>query len=149
MVSTRRAPRLPGALRRRPAPPLALSAPERQRILETLTSPRFADCTPYTAWARLLDEDGIYLASVRTFYRVLAAEGLVQERRNQLVHPAHVKPELIATAPNQVWSWDITRLRSTMKWQLLLPLRAARHLQPLRRGLARRRRRERRALPKR
>ena len=82
-----------------------------------LTGPRFADLTPYTAWARLLDEDGIYLASVRTFYRVLAAEGLVQERRNQLVHPAHVKPELIATAPNQVWSWDITRLRSTMKWR--------------------------------
>jgi putative transposase len=113
----RRAPRPPGALRRRVAPPLALSAPERQRILETLTGPRFADLTPYTAWARLLDEDGIYLASVRTFYRVLAAEGLVNERRNQLVHPAHVKPELQATAPNQVWSWDITRLRSTMKWQ--------------------------------
>jgi putative transposase len=73
--------------------------------------------TPYTAYARLLDEDAIYLASVRTFYRVLAAQGLVQERRNQLVHPAHVKPELIATAPNQVWSWDITRLRSTMKWR--------------------------------
>ena len=113
----RRTPRLPGALRRRPAPPLALSASERQRILQMLTGPRFADLTPYTAWARLLDEDGIYLASVRTFYRVLAAEGLVQERRNQLVHPAHVKPELIATAPNQVWSWDITRLRSTMKWR--------------------------------
>ena len=76
-----------------------------------LTGPRFADLTPYTAWARLLDEDGIYLASVRTFYRVLAAEGLVQERRNQLVHPAHVKPELIATAPNQVWSWDISVLQ--------------------------------------
>jgi putative transposase len=113
----RRAPRLPGALRRRALPPLALSAPERQRIVATLTSARFADLTPYTAYARLLDEDAIYLASVRTFYRVLAARGLIQERRNQLVHPAHVKPELIATAPNQVWSWDITRLRSTMKWR--------------------------------
>jgi putative transposase len=113
----RRAPRRPAALRRRLAPPLALSAPERQAILETLTSSRFADTTPYTAWARLLDEDGTYLTSVRTFYRVLATEGLVHERRNQLQHPAHVKPELIATAPNQVWSWDITRLRSTMKWQ--------------------------------
>jgi putative transposase len=113
----RRAPRLSGALRRRAVPPLALSAPERQRIVATLTSPRFADVTPYTAYARLLDEDAIYLASVRTFYRVLAAQGLIQERRNQLVHPAHVKPELIATAPNQVWSWDITRLRSTMKWR--------------------------------
>ena len=113
----RRAPRRPAGLRRWPAPPLALSGRERQRIVATLTSPRFADVTPYTAWARLLDEDAVYLASVRTFYRVLAAEGLVQERRHQLVHPAHVKPELIATGPNQVWSWDITRLRSTMKWQ--------------------------------
>jgi putative transposase len=113
----RRRPRLPGAVRRRAAPPLALSTPERQRIVATLTSARFADVTPYTAWARLLDEDRIYLASVRTFYRVLAAEGLVQKRRNQLVHPAHLKPELIASAPNQVWSWDITRLRSTMRWQ--------------------------------
>ena len=113
----RRAPRLPGALRRRAVPPLALLASERQNIVATLTSARFADVTPYTAYARLLDEDGTYLASVRTFYRVLAAEGLVQERRNQLVHPAHLKPELVATGPNQVWSWDITRLRSTMKWQ--------------------------------
>jgi putative transposase len=113
----RRTPRLPGRPRRRALPPLALSSPERQRIVEVLTGPRFVDVTPYTAWARLLDEDGVYLASVRTFYRVLAAEGLVQERRNQLVHPAHVKPELQATGPNQVWSWDITRLRSTMKWQ--------------------------------
>ncbi len=103
-------------VRSRPAPPLALSSSERQLILDTLNSARFADCTPYTAWARLLDE-GTYLASVRTFYRVLGASGLVQERRDQLVHPAHTKPELAATAPNQVWSWDITRLRSTLKWQ--------------------------------
>jgi putative transposase len=113
----RRAPRLPAAMRRPAAPPLALSATERQRIVELLTGARFVDVTPYTAWARLMDEDGLYLASVRTFYRVLAAEGLVQERRNQLVHPAHVKPELVATGPNQVWSWDITRLRATIKWQ--------------------------------
>ena len=112
----RRAPRGQPVARPRPAPPLALSSLERQRILDTLNSPRFADCTPYTAWARLLDE-GIYLASVRTFYRVLATEGLVCERRDQLVHPAHAKPELVATGPNQVWSWDITRLRSTLKWQ--------------------------------
>jgi putative transposase len=112
----RRAARKPAVVRSRPAPPLALSSSERQRILDTLNSAPFADCTPYTAWARLLD-DGTYLASVRTFYRVLAAEGLVQERRQQLVHPAHTKPELVATAPNQVWSWDITRLRSALKWQ--------------------------------
>jgi putative transposase len=112
----RRAPRRQRAARPRPAPPLALSVSERQMILTVLNSPRLADCTPYTAWARLLDE-GTYLASVRTFYRVLSASGLMHERRAQLVHPAHAKPELIATAPNQVWSWDITRLRSTLKWQ--------------------------------
>ena len=112
----RRAPRACSLARVRPAPPLALSAPERTFILQTLNAPRFADCTPYTAWARLLDE-GVYLASVRTFYRVLAASGMVNERRNQLIHPAHAKPELLATGPNQVWSWDITRLRSSLKWQ--------------------------------
>jgi putative transposase len=111
----RRKPRLQRALVRR-VPPLALSAIERESILATLNSARFADCTPYTAWARLLDE-GVYLASVRTFYRVLAADGQVRERRAQLVHPAHAKPELIARAPNQVWSWDITRLKGALKWQ--------------------------------
>jgi putative transposase len=111
-----RVPERAKAIRARAAPPLALSAPERAEVLAVLNAPRFADCTPYTAWARLLDE-GVYLASVRTMYRVLAAAGLSRERRNQLVHPAHAKPELIATGPNQVWSWDITRLRSTLKWQ--------------------------------
>jgi putative transposase len=112
----RRTPRGQSAARPRPAPPLALSAAERQRILEILNSARFADATPYTVWARLLDE-GLYLASVRTFYRVLAAGGQVRERRDQLVHPAHTRPQLIATAANQLWSWDITKLRSTMKWR--------------------------------
>jgi putative transposase len=112
----RRAPRGQRAARPRPAPPLALSVSEREMILTVLNSARLADCTPYTAWARLLDE-GTYLASVRTFYRVLGASGLVHERRVQLVHPAHAKPELVATAANHVWSWDITRLRSTLKWQ--------------------------------
>jgi len=102
--------------RHRSTPPLALGASERQAILETLNAPSFADCTPYTAWARLLDE-GRYLASVRTFYRILAASGQSHERRNQLIHPAHAKPELLASGPNQVWSWDITRLRSSLKWQ--------------------------------
>lgn len=101
---------------RRGLPPLALATAERATILDTLNSARFADCTPYTAWARLLDE-GIYLASVRTFYRVLAAAGETRERRAQLMHPAHVKPELVARAPNQLWSWDITRLRGSLKWQ--------------------------------
>lgn len=100
----------------RSAPPLALCARERQVILETLNAPRFADLTPYIAYARLLDE-GTYLASVRTMYRILAASGQSNERRNQLIHPAHAKPELLATGPNQVWSWDITRLRGSLKWQ--------------------------------
>ena len=91
-------------------PPLALSAAERGTILEVLNSDRFADATPYTAFARLLDE-GTYLASVRTLYRILAASGQSQERRNQLIHPAHAKPELLATGPNQVWSWDISVLQ--------------------------------------
>jgi transposase-like protein len=82
---------------------------------ETLNAP-LADATPYTAFARLLDE-GTYLASVRTMYRILAASGQSDERRNQLIHPAHVKPELLATGPNQVWTWDITRLRGSLKWQ--------------------------------
>ena len=112
----RRAARGQRPTRPRPAPPLALSVSERETILAVSNSPRLADCTPYTAWARLLDE-GTYLVSVRTFYRVLSASGLVHERRAQLVHPAHTEPELIAIAPNQVWSWDITRLRSTLKWQ--------------------------------
>jgi putative transposase len=110
----RLAPRYRAPGRAQPAPPLALSGAERETIIATLNSPRFANAAPYTA--QLLDE-GTYLASVSTFYRVLAAEGLVCERRDQLVHPAHTKPELIATAPNQVWSWDISRLRSTMKWR--------------------------------
>jgi len=111
----RQKPRLPRA-RPRSTPPLALLAAERIAILELLNSPRFADCTPYTAWARLLDE-GCYLASVRTMYRILAASGQSNERRNQLIHPAHAMPELLATGPNQVWSWDITRLRGALKWQ--------------------------------
>ena len=111
----RQKPRLARA-RPQSTPPLALLAAERSAVLELLNSPRFADCTPYTAWARLLDE-GRYLASVRTMYRILAASGQSNERRNQLIHPAHAMPELLATGPNQVWSWDITRLRGALKWQ--------------------------------
>jgi putative transposase len=112
----RRTPRTARLRSRAVPPPLALSAAERGAIVSMLNSDRFADATPYTAFARLLDE-GTYLASVRTFYRVLAASGQSQERRNQLIHPAHAKPELLATGPNQVWSWDITRLRGSLKWQ--------------------------------
>ena len=96
-------------------PARVLAAAEGQQILQTLNSPRFVDVTPYTAYAQLLDE-GIYLGSVRTFYRVLCAAGELRERRNQLIHPPHTMPQLSATAPNQVWSWDISKLRSTLKW---------------------------------
>jgi putative transposase len=99
----------------RPPAPLALSAPERQGLLKVLYSERFADCAPRTVYARLLDE-GVYLASVRTMYRLLAQQGQSRERRKQLVHPAYARPELLALRPNQVWSWDITKLKGPVKW---------------------------------
>ena len=99
----------------RPRPPLALDAPQRQMLLQTLNSDRFADTAPAAVHATLLDE-GRYLGSVRTMYRLLASHGGARERRNQLIHPAYTKPELLATAPNQVWSWDITKLKGPAKW---------------------------------
>ena len=99
----------------RPRPPLALDAAEKQAVLDTLNSERFADTAPAAVHATLLDE-GRYLGSVRTMYRVLAAHGGSRERRNQLVHPVYVRPELLAMAPNQVWSWDITKLKGPTKW---------------------------------
>ena len=103
----------PAALR--PRPPLALDPVESQALLDTLNSERFADTAPAAVHATLLDE-GRYLGSVRTMYRLLAANGGVHERRNQLTHPAYVKPELLALKPNQVWSWDITKLKGPVKW---------------------------------
>ena len=88
---------------------------ERQAILDVLHSARFADTAPAKAWAILLDE-GIYLGSVSTFYRVLREAGESRERRAQATHPAAVKPELAATGPNQVYSWDITKLHGPAKW---------------------------------
>ena len=99
----------------RPGPPLALDGLEKQALLDTLNSERFADTAPAAVHATLLDE-GIYLGSVRTMYRLLAASGGSPERRNQLTHPAYSKPELLAIAPNQVWSWDITKLKGPAKW---------------------------------
>ena len=83
----------------RPSPPLALDAQERRELLATLNGERFADTAPAAVHATLLDE-GRYLGSVRTMYRVLAADGGSRERRAQLTHPAYTKPELLATAPN-------------------------------------------------
>jgi putative transposase len=96
-------------------PPLAFSDAERQRVLDTLNSERFADCSPRQTYATLLDE-GVYLGSVRTMYRLLAGCDLVRERRNQLRHPSYAKPELLAVQANQVWSWDITKLHGPVKW---------------------------------
>ena len=105
----------PQAPRPRPRPVRALDEAERGNVLTVLTSERFVDKAPAAVFASLLD-DGRYLCSARTMYRVLAAAGLVRERRDQLRHPAYTKPELLATAPNQVWSWDITKLRGPVKW---------------------------------
>lgn len=99
----------------RPAPPRALAAEERKQVLAVLHSERFVDQAPHQVYATLLDE-GHYLCSIRTMYRILDAHGEVQERRNQLRHPAYHKPELLATGPNQVWSWDITKLKGPAKW---------------------------------
>jgi transposase InsO family protein len=99
----------------RPPAPLAFSANERQQLLDVLNSDRFADCSPYFIYATLLDE-GCYIGSVRTMYRTLEADGQSRERRRQRMHPVYTKPELLATAPNQVWSWDITKLKGPAKW---------------------------------
>jgi putative transposase len=95
----------PPPLRDRPRPALAFSAAERQRVLDTLNSERFADCSPGQTYATLLDE-GLYLGSVRTMYRLLASCDQVRERRNQLIHPCYAKPQLLAVQANEVWSWD-------------------------------------------
>jgi putative transposase len=100
----------------RPRPPLALDPQERQAVLDVLHSPRFADASPRQIWATLLDDEQQHLCSVRTMYRILETEGELRERRNQLRHPAYKKPELVATAPNQVWTWDITKLKGPVKW---------------------------------
>jgi putative transposase len=111
----------PPPVRREPVPqagrvqPRALAPAERQAILEALHSVRFADLAPAEVWATLLDE-GTYLGSVSTFCRVLREAGESRERRRQATHPATVKPELAATAPNRVWSWDITKLHGPAKW---------------------------------
>ena len=84
--------------------PRALSEAERQAILDQLHSDRFVDISPTEVWATLMDE-GVYLGSISTFYRLLRQAGQSRERRRQATHPATVKPELVATEPNQVWSW--------------------------------------------
>ena len=99
----------------RPTPSRALSEPERQQVKQVLHSPRFVDKAPAEVYATLLDERR-YLCSMRTMYRLLADDDEVRERRNQLRHPSYVRPELLASAPNEVWSWDITKLLGPVKW---------------------------------
>jgi len=99
----------------RPTPPRALSDFERARVLDVLHEERFQDCAPAAVQATLLDE-GQFLCSTRTMYRILQQAGESRDRREQRIHPPYQKPELLATAPNQLWSWDITKLRGPVKW---------------------------------
>lgn len=100
----------------RPVPPLALTPVERQAVLELLHTERFQDKAPHEVYATLLDE-GQYHCSIRTMYRILqATHGAVPERRRGHRHCNYQKPELLATGPNQVWSWDITKLKGPVKW---------------------------------
>lgn len=99
----------------RSAPPLALSDDEEGAVLEILHDPRFVDQPPQEIYNALLDE-GTYLCSVRTMYRILKKHDEVKERRNQLIHPHYQKPELLANVSNQLWSWDITKLKGPAKW---------------------------------
>ena len=105
----------PGHQQPRPTPARALCEAEREQVLDVLAGPRFVDRAPAEVVATLLD-DGHYLCSERTMYRILAANRPVRERRNQREHPPYTKPELVATAPNQTWSWDITKLLGPAKW---------------------------------
>jgi putative transposase len=99
----------------RPSPPRALTDAERTVVLAHLHSERFQDRSPSEVYGTLLDE-GVYCCSIRTLYRLLAAQGETRERRDQLTHPSYEKPQLLATAPNQLWSWDITKLLGPAKW---------------------------------
>ncbi len=100
---------------KRPRPEHALSETEQKKVLDTLHKPRFVDLAPSQVYAQLLEE-GSYLCSIRTMYRLLAANKEVRERRAVASHPVYTKPELLATGPNEVWSWDITKLKGPVKW---------------------------------
>ena len=96
-------------------PPSALSEQERQRVLQILNSSEYVDMAPYEVFPSLLDQ-GTYLCSIRTMYRILDEESLVKERRNQLSRPKYRRPELLAVKPNQLWTWDITKLKGPSPW---------------------------------
>ena len=114
-IYRRRRPPEPRPPRVRPVPERALCGAEREAVLDVLRSERFVDASPAQVWATLLDE-GRYLCSERTMYRLLARQGEVRERRDQLTHPVYARPELLAERPNELWSWDITKLLGPEKW---------------------------------
>lgn len=114
-IYRRRRPPEPKPKKPRPKPVRALSEAERDAALEALHDERFCDASPAAVWATLLDE-GAYLCSERTMYRLLEVSGGARERRDQLTHPPYEKPELLATRPNEVWSWDISKLKGPAKW---------------------------------
>jgi len=99
----------------RPTPPRALSPEEKTEVLAVLYSERFQDQAPHQVYGTLLDE-GVYHCSVSTMYRILRANDQVHERRDQRQHPEYIRPELLASEPNQLWSWDITKLRGPVVW---------------------------------
>jgi putative transposase len=109
------AKRPPMPTRSRPKPARALATDERLGVLGLLREERFVDQAPAEVYATLLDE-GLYRCSIRTMYRILHENDEVRERRQQLRHPVYVKPELLAEGPNQVWSWDISKLMGPAKW---------------------------------
>jgi putative transposase len=108
-------PIAPNPVPKRPPSPRALTATEKATVRDVLNSERFQDQAPREVYATLLDEER-YLCSWRTMYRILAENQEIRERRDQLQHPVYAKPELLATCPNQVWSWDITKLRGPVTW---------------------------------
>ena len=99
----------------RSRPARALTEPQQKIVLNVLHAPRFADQAPAEIYATLLDE-GVYHCSIRTMYRILDHNGEIRERRRQLRHPVYQKPQLLAERPNEVWSWDITKLMGPAKW---------------------------------
>lgn len=105
----------PAVTASRPSPVRALRPAEREAVLARLHEERFQDRSPAAVYATLLDE-GEYLCSIRSMYRLLKQRGESRERRDQLIHPTYQKPELLATTPNQLWSWDITKLLGPAKW---------------------------------
>jgi putative transposase len=105
----------PAPILQRPKPARALAEHERQCVIDVLREPQYVDLAPAEIYASLLDQ-GVYHCSIRTMYRILGEHGEIKERRRQLRHPAYQKPELLAEGPNQVWSWDISKLMGPEKW---------------------------------